>query len=63
VRAPRLAVSRNVQMMKAASSAWRCVAVAVAVAMAVMVVAGRDVQAAESATTVVAAAAAPILCD
>ena len=35
VRVPRLAVSRDMQMMKAASSAWRCVAVAVAVAMAV----------------------------
>ena len=31
--------------------------------MAVMVVAGRDVQAAESATAVVAAAAVRILCD
>ena len=42
---------------------WRCVAVAVLVAMAVMAVAGRDVQAAESATAVVAAAAVRILCD
>ena len=42
---------------------WRGVAVAVVVAMAVMAVVGRDVQAAESATAVVAAAAVTILCD